>query len=264
MSSGETNAASGTEKVCPDCAETVQAAAKVCRFCGYRFDSGLSGTTAAARKSIDAAEAERVATAKAAPKSAGGALVLGLVIPGLGNLYVGEVWRGVAYLAAALVSIVAAIATDTIGPGFIIAIISAFDAYNGAHHLNSTGTVRAVTGGVWAVLIVVIVLASIAIGVAANKDDRAATEQPDYQLVPCADHPEAIGCYRGLGEGRPASALASETVAQVGTKKRAERLAPGSRPLISGEAAARSGPSARRPHDANAGARVHSHDRRRF
>jgi hypothetical protein len=30
-------AASGDEKTCPQCAETVKAAAKVCRFCRYEF-----------------------------------------------------------------------------------------------------------------------------------------------------------------------------------------------------------------------------------
>ncbi|MYL98601.1 hypothetical protein GR702_12580 [Novosphingobium sp. FGD1] len=28
----------GTDKVCPDCAEIIKGAAKVCRYCGYRFD----------------------------------------------------------------------------------------------------------------------------------------------------------------------------------------------------------------------------------
>ena len=27
-----------TSKICPDCAERVQAAARICRFCGHRFD----------------------------------------------------------------------------------------------------------------------------------------------------------------------------------------------------------------------------------
>lgn len=34
-------------KVCPECAESVKAEARVCRFCGYRFDGAPSATTAA-------------------------------------------------------------------------------------------------------------------------------------------------------------------------------------------------------------------------
>jgi hypothetical protein len=33
--------AAGPTKQCPQCAEDVQAAARVCRFCGHRFEEGL-------------------------------------------------------------------------------------------------------------------------------------------------------------------------------------------------------------------------------
>ena len=34
--------AAADTKACPECAETVKAAAKVCRFCGYRFDGATA------------------------------------------------------------------------------------------------------------------------------------------------------------------------------------------------------------------------------
>ncbi len=40
--SGETQVPAQTLKQCPDCAETIQAAAKVCKHCGMRFDDAPS------------------------------------------------------------------------------------------------------------------------------------------------------------------------------------------------------------------------------
>ena len=37
------------EKVCPRCAETVEAAALVCRFCGHEFGSGFGGPNTSGR-----------------------------------------------------------------------------------------------------------------------------------------------------------------------------------------------------------------------
>lgn len=47
-------------KLCPDCAERVRAAARKCRFCGYRFDSGAGQPGAAAAETLrDGAGHER-------------------------------------------------------------------------------------------------------------------------------------------------------------------------------------------------------------
>lgn len=66
-------AAPATTKRCPDCAETVQAAANVCRFCGYRFPrcpecAEFVGETDATRPHCGAA----LAPAKADAAASGG------------------------------------------------------------------------------------------------------------------------------------------------------------------------------------------------
>lgn len=193
--SGKTakDAAPKGEKECPECAEHVKDAAKVCRFCGYRFDLGVSSTEATAMASAETDEAARLAQIQESPKSRAGACILSLVIPGLGHFYAEEVWRGVVFLAAFLIAALAAIITDTVGPGFLIGIAAAIDGYYAAEHYNETGTQRQISAGVWLILLLVILAAAVGISQNRNESDDFSSE-PDYQLVPCATNPDAIGC----------------------------------------------------------------------
>ena len=148
-------AATPKVKTCPECAESVQAAALVCRYCRHRFDGGAS--------------------AAAASKSPGGAAILSLVIPGLGHLYLGEHWRGGVLIATFVLALVGAFATDTLGPGGLVAIIGAVDAYRGGKDANAGSPLRDVGRGLWILLAVVLALVAYAL-ISADEADREYNE----------------------------------------------------------------------------------------
>lgn len=67
------------EKVCPQCAETVKAAALVCRFCGHRFDGSIASEAAAS--------AAVVPTAQSASPSSGIGARGGILIWGVASAF---------------------------------------------------------------------------------------------------------------------------------------------------------------------------------
>lgn len=149
----ERNRAATVIKRCPECAESVQAAARVCRFCGYRFDGAAEAAGASAGGSNLAAGSARAPVPEKKPWVAG---LLGLLIAGLGHLYVGEYGRAALIFASA---VAAAIGMTVAGGGaalvgLAILIFSIWDARGGASHLNETKTTRPLAGPVWAVVAV--------------------------------------------------------------------------------------------------------------
>ncbi|MEZ6184731.1 MAG: hypothetical protein R3F62_06940 [Planctomycetota bacterium] len=83
------------EVPCPDCAEMIKAAAKVCRFCGCEFKSRASGRhRASASRRGGRVRAPSGAGAVAGRKEPGIAAVMSVLIPGLGLIYLGNVLFG--------------------------------------------------------------------------------------------------------------------------------------------------------------------------
>src|SRR5262249_29855670 len=106
----EIAAATGTKR-CPFCAEEIQAAAIVCRFC----QRSLTQSAAAAPSQTPQ------------PWNPGAAAVLSLIIPGAGQMYKGQLGKGLALLVTTAVGYVLLIV-----PGLVVHLFTVVDAFSGS------------------------------------------------------------------------------------------------------------------------------------
>jgi TM2 domain-containing membrane protein YozV len=97
-------------KRCPYCAEEIQAAAIVCRYCQRALTAGAVAAHAQTMSAV---------------WSPGVAAVLSLVIPGAGQMYKGQIGRGIAFLVGAVLGYMMLVL-----PGLVVHLFAIIDAAN--------------------------------------------------------------------------------------------------------------------------------------
>ncbi|WP_435332925.1 zinc ribbon domain-containing protein [Haloarchaeobius sp. TZWWS8] len=99
---------------CRDCGETISKRAEICPECGIRQRSPGGGSSAAGFED----------------KQPGIAAVASLVIPGAGQIYLGELNRGILFIVASAVAGVMSMFLIGIPFLFAIWVYAIYDAYN--------------------------------------------------------------------------------------------------------------------------------------